>query len=512
MFPPSVRYPCFSLLFMMLALGACKTSLDGPEELAIGEYGTIVNFDEAGHRLSRFDAEGNALDAHGGEVAFFDGRFYLYGESYGCGFGWKQKGTPFCGFKVYSSPDLIHWNDRGFLFDFSTREWQERCDGSTYGCFRPHVVYNDSTGKYVLWINTYDVAVGFRVFEADSPVGLFVERPIPRLAVNSDKEVWINNGDEDLFVDNDGTAYLVYTDWRRDGDLVVEELTPDYLSGTGEFTRLRLRRVEAPSLFRNGSRYYVTFSDPNCGYCTTGTSVVSAPTPMGPWSPAVRISSNSCGGQPGHVSRLPTANGGAWYLYQSDLWNNSEPNEASADLFWAPLSFDSKGSIRPVKCAAVVSAPLRGAPIPPPAALAERYRLACDIGTQGGRIERELRFVAGEAKHLKAISVVLFQKGGADAPLELEVLTSSRAVRAVEVPPEEVSWSPRRITLPVNMSLERGRSYSVRLHGNLRRGCYGVAYRSDIQRGPLTSFVRLQPSGKWVAASERYVALNLILD
>lgn len=39
-------------------------------------------------------------------------------------------------------------------------------------------------------------------------------------------------------------------------------------------------------MFRRGDRYYVTYSDPNCGYCTTGTSYLTAPSPLGPWTGA----------------------------------------------------------------------------------------------------------------------------------------------------------------------------------------------------------------------------------
>lgn len=94
----------------------------------------------------------------------------------------------------------------------------------------------------------------------------------------------VNNGDHDVFVDRDGTAYLAFTDWKVGGEIVVAELDPTYLSGTGRFVRTGTRATEAPSLFRRGDRYYLTYSDPNCGYCITGTSYVTASSPLGPWT------------------------------------------------------------------------------------------------------------------------------------------------------------------------------------------------------------------------------------
>ena len=84
--------------------------------------------------------------------------------------------SAFCGFKTYSSTDLSHWTDWGFLFDATMPVWQTRCNGKTYGCFRPHVIYNKKTKLYVLWINVYDNQVGYRVFVSKSPIGPFFNK------------------------------------------------------------------------------------------------------------------------------------------------------------------------------------------------------------------------------------------------------------------------------------------------------------------------------------------------
>ncbi|WP_375481631.1 family 43 glycosylhydrolase [uncultured Jatrophihabitans sp.] len=241
--------------------------------------------DAAGATL-RFDTAGNAIDAHDGGTVRFGDTYYLYGTSYGCGFTWQGPGSPFCGFRVYSSTDLSRWTDRGALFDAHTPAWQQACNGSTYGCFRPHVVYNAHTRRYVLWFNSYDNTVDYHVFTAARPTGPFVEAPKPTLAINkAASPTGADNGDENLFVDHDGTAYLAYTDWIGGGDLVVEQLDRTYTSGTGRFVRLNTRSTEAPGLFRRGARYYLTYSDPNCGYCGgTGTSYLTASSPLGPWT------------------------------------------------------------------------------------------------------------------------------------------------------------------------------------------------------------------------------------
>ena len=42
---------------------------------------TIVNFNNMGNQITRFDSLAAALDAHDGEIAVFDGVYYLYGTS-----------------------------------------------------------------------------------------------------------------------------------------------------------------------------------------------------------------------------------------------------------------------------------------------------------------------------------------------------------------------------------------------------------------------------------------------
>jgi hypothetical protein len=314
-----------------------------------------TNFDVNGKPVPRLDVNGKQLDAHAGHLAYWNGTYYLYGDTYGCGFAWKQPNAPFCGFRVYTSPDLVAWTDRGTLFDATTDTWQKRCNGNTYGCFRPKVVLNASTHQYVLWFNSYDNVFGYHVLESDNPIGPFTEIGEPKLAVNANAmPAGLNDGDENLFVDADGKAYLAYTDWVKNGDVVVEELDAAYHNGTGRYGRLGQSSTEAPALFRRNDLYYVTYSDPNCGYCAgTGTSYKTAPSPLGPWSTGAKISASSCGGQPSHVSVLP-GRSGTVYVFQSDLWLNGNPSETYANQFWGPLSFDATGKIQNIVCAPTV--------------------------------------------------------------------------------------------------------------------------------------------------------------
>lgn len=450
---------------------------------------TVTNFDGAGDQTVRLDARGNAVDAHDGEISVFNGTYYLYGTSYDCGYRWQVAGTQFCGFKVYTSTDLVHWSDQGYLFDPTSSTWQTRCNGQTYGCFRPHVVYNASTGRYVLWINVYDNSVGYRVFTATQPTGPFTEQAVPTLAVNNSAPVGgVNNGDHAVFVDDDGTAYLAYTDWRSSGDIVVERLSGDYLTGTGAYVRLHQSSTEVPAMFKRSGKYYITYSDPNCGYCGgTGTSYKTASSPLGTWSAGTKVTTNSCGGQPAFVSAIPTTSGTA-YLYASDLWNNANSNEALANYFWAPLSFDGSGGIQPITCQQNFTLALAngaaGVQLPSPdqdqTAGVVGFQSWCDIGRNIARIQT---FVAGRSGTLTSASYTTFQSGNPDAGLEVDVVTANDSLQPTGsalfqtvIPQYSVGWSPRAVTVYPNVPITAGTRYGLVVKSANTTGCYGMVH------------------------------------
>jgi hypothetical protein len=480
-----------------------------------GTRSIIVNSDSSRLQVTRYDVDGNSIDAHDGEIRQFGSTYYWYGTSYDCGFKWNQPDSVFCGFKVYSSGDLLHWADRGLLFDATTTVWQQRCGGQVYGCFRPHVLYNASMKKYVLWINDYSAGVNYRVFESSKPIGPFIEVAVPTLAVNSNGQPFnTNNGDENLFVDADGTGYIIYTDWLSGGDLVVERLNSQYDSGTGTFTRLGTTQVEAPAMFVRTGKYYITFSDMNCGYCNTnGTSYKTAPSPLGPWTPksgnmhpgqGIIISSNSCNGQPTNVAVIPAADGTV-YLYQSDRWNGSN-QEAQANYFWEPLRFNADASIQPLSCVNSFTTPLasgtemtkRPPGSPDQWSGTDGFHTYCDIRSGIERIQTFNATMSGTIKHLGFTTFRADAQPsgnpagpGPNADLVIDIVTvdasgkPTSTLSSNSVPAGRIGYSPRNvIVVPVsatgsNPAIDAGSTYGIYVHTTSTSGCYGVAYNDN---------------------------------
>jgi len=457
---------------------------------------TLVNFNSKGLQITRFDSVAAAIDAHDGEIAYFNETFYLYGTSYDCGYEWGNKNAPFCGFKVYTSKDMVNWTDKGFLFDAQTPVWQSRCNGGTYGCYRPHVIYNQKNNLYVLWINVYDNKVGYRVFTSTSPVGPFAEIAEPRLGINRDASVaGLNNGDHDLFVDDDGTAYLAFTDWRSGGAIMIEKLNADYASGTGEYVKVTKGRTEAPAMMKRNDKYYLLYSDPNCGYCGgTGTSYRTAASPLGPWhpnidSPGINISSDSCGGQPSFVSTIKLKSD-VIFLYGSDLWNNGAKNEALANFYWAPLSFTAEGSIKPIVCQGKVSVLVRPDLTAPPVPVdldstsgTSGFKSHCDIG---GNIQRSQSFVTTRGGTLSAVNFCTFKSGYPNAGLTVEIYQANTAnqptgsaLSSILVLPDSIGWSPKFITVSPQITVREGDRYAIVVKSSTSSGGYGFEYNDS---------------------------------
>lgn len=288
------------------------------------------------------------VDAHDGSIVQDGGTYWLFGTAYECGFALAVVGTPWCGIRAFSSIDLVRWADRGYAVA-PTQLWQDRCAPPLFGCFRAHVA-RSGDGGWVLWLNSYESAVGYHVLVAPSPAGPWAEAAAPVLAAGGGH--LMSRGDEDVLVDAAGRGWVAYTliEGSAPVDIAIERLNPALTSGTGEVVRLGLGRVEAPSLFERDGRFFLTYSDPACPYCPgTGTGLAVGETPLGPWKVGRPISARSCDGQPSEVSRLRLADETIW-LYVSDRWDTGRPDQSKARIWWEPLRFGPDGRPVPLRC------------------------------------------------------------------------------------------------------------------------------------------------------------------
>ena len=279
------------------------------------------------------------------------GGFALVGMSYGdCLFAACSNTTPGnCGFgpgaiRVWRSPSLgqSDWSAPVELLPASQRPT------GTY--FRPHVIYNAATSKWVLWVRWLCCEGGLSQQHTTylSATADALEGPYS-VAVANVSMYWPDSADDNLFVDDDGSAYIVHTARSTGTKIVVERLTPDFTACAGaadpaaRSALIGPGTTEAPALFKVGTTYYVSFAH-LCCYCTVGapTSVFTAPSPLGPYAPLTSLG-NAPGGQQNFVFSAPDRLRGV--LWAANRWG-SDPLHPNAPLFdnslqfWTLLSID----------------------------------------------------------------------------------------------------------------------------------------------------------------------------
>ncbi len=325
------------------------------------------------------DNNGVHINAHGGGIMAHNGKYYWYGEH-------KVEGTigntAQLGVHVYVSDDLYNWIDLGIALQVDEDEQSD----ITKGCIleRPKVIYNEKTGKFVMWFHLelkdqgYDAALS-GVAVSDKPEGPFryirsfrpnaghwpvnVQDYHKKPVHDSIKPTYcggkgclpahpdtlnllgrdFENGqmarDMNLFVDDDGLAYHLYSS-EDNSTLHISQLTDDYLSYSGKYARFFANRyMEAPAIFKTSDgTYYLIASDctgwaPNAARSAKSTSI------WGPWEEL----DNPCIGPGADLTFdsqstfvLPVSGKKDQFIYMGDRWTPDNPIDGR--YIWLPIN------------------------------------------------------------------------------------------------------------------------------------------------------------------------------
>lgn len=329
------------------------------------------------------DRKGEHINAHGGGLLFHEGKYYWYGENRPArGF------TTEVGVEVYSSSDLMNWEDEGVALAVS----EEAGHDIERGCImeRPKVVRNPKTGKFVMLFHLelkgqgYAAArVGFA--ESDSPVGPFrfirslrpnagkwpVDfsrrdiRKAKKLKEADYKEWWtpewreaIREGlllardvpggqmsrDMTVYVDDDGKAYHIYSA-EENLTLNIAELADDYLDYTGRYVRVAPGgQNEAPAIFKRDGVYWMVTS--GCtGWVPNEARMFKATSLWGPWeqlpSPFVgKDAKKSFHTQGTYIFKVEGTEDG--FVFMADRWNPRSLKNSRH--IWLPIDFEADGT------------------------------------------------------------------------------------------------------------------------------------------------------------------------
>ncbi|XVF59264.1 hypothetical protein PTKIN_Ptkin07bG0261600 [Pterospermum kingtungense] len=286
------------------------------------------------------DSEGKPIQAHGGGMLFDErsSTYYWYGEYKDGPTYHNKKGTArvdIIGVGCYSSKDLWTWKNEGIVL--AAKETNETHDLHKSNVLeRPKVVYNEKTGKYVMWMHIDDVnytkaAVGIAI--SDYPTGPFEY-------LRSQRPHGCESRDMSIFKDDDGVAYIIYSS-EHNSELHVGPLTEDYLDVKPDMRRILVgQHREAPALFKYRDTYYMITS--GCtGWAPNEALAHAADSIMGPWE----TMGNPCIGgnkmfrlatflaQSTFVIPLPGIPGS--YIFMADRWNPAELRDSR--YVWLPL-------------------------------------------------------------------------------------------------------------------------------------------------------------------------------
>ncbi len=276
------------------------------------------------------DSDGNYIQAHGGCILEYDGVWYLYGENRNVP---KVDGrNVFGGFCCYSSKDLVNWKNHGVVLDSDKTDPQSELYCNTCIGERPTVLFNRSTGKFVMWFHLdspHYVAAKTGLAVSDSPEGPFKfvkgERPNRR-----------DSRDMTFFADDDGKAYIVSSS-EGNATLLVSELNADYTEYTGanRFACAEQFR-EAPVVLKENGVYYM-FTSTCTGWAPNPMLYATSPNMLSAW----RLLDNPCHGD----KRSTTFDGqgacavkiaGRWYI-MLDHWKPD--NLAMSEYSLLPVDF-----------------------------------------------------------------------------------------------------------------------------------------------------------------------------
>ncbi len=326
------------------------------------------------------DNNGVHINAHGGGILFFEGKYYWYGEHKIEG---RKGNQALVGVHCYSSKDLYNWTDEGIAMSVS----EDPNSPITAGCVieRPKVIYNKKTGKFVLWFHLELKGQGYSAAQtgvavADKPTGPYTFLK----ALNPNAGIWPVNFSEDLkkktfsgdlkdwseewiqavkdglfvqrdfekgqmardmalYVDEDGKAYHIHAS-EENLTLHISELNDDYTGFTGKYIRVvPTGHNEAPSIFKRNGKYYMITS--GCtGWAPNAARLLVSDSVLGNWE----YIENPCVGDDKDLTFhsqstyiLPVAGKKDAFIFMADRW--IPENAIDGRYIWLPVQFKENG-------------------------------------------------------------------------------------------------------------------------------------------------------------------------
>lgn len=277
--------------------------------------------------VTLYDTNGKELHAHGAGIIKVGDYFYWYGEN-------RYSDQSFKSVTMYRSKDLKNWTfQNDILVDTSDS------DLSFAKIERPKIIYNESTGQYVMWMHKEG---GDNYGQARAAVASSSTIDGNYTYHGSFRPLNHMSRDATAFVDTDGSAYFISAA-NENADLHIYRLTADYKSIDYLVQKIWVaKHREAPALMiRNG--YYIIISSGTSGWDPNQARYGYATSIDGNWSDTIALGDSiTFDSQPTFILPLEGASGTS-YMYMGDRW--LDPTYQDSKYVWLPIDFSGDTSL-----------------------------------------------------------------------------------------------------------------------------------------------------------------------
>lgn len=291
------------------------------------------------------DDRGLPVHAHGGHILRDNGFFYFIGENR----------TGRSKVSCYRSKDLKTWEFRGNLLTVDSKTQKHYFDTHLeldipgqkasigVGCNieRPKVIYNEKTGKYVMWMH-WEMPNDYR--EARCAVAVCDTIDGEYTYLGSFNPLGYMSRDCTLFKDDDGTAYFISAA-NNNADMHIYRLTDDYLAIDSLVQILWPGQWrEAPTVFKKDGIYYMLTS--GCtGWAPNQSSYAFARSMDGEWSERFNLGDETTYRSQPTCVICPENDLGGKYYYLGDRWGGGGENYFKSEYVLLPLTIHEDGRL-----------------------------------------------------------------------------------------------------------------------------------------------------------------------
>lgn len=305
-----------------------------------------------------YDSNGKVINAHGGGITNYNNTFYWYGEYR------EKKGPVKKGFSLYSSSDLIHWDNRGVVFDINKNQSLSNGDIQSGAIFeRPKVIYDKNTKKFLMFFHFERKGEGYKSALIGLATSILPEGPFEyirsfRLNANTlphgindinqiekgsrfkhDYHDGQMSRDLNVFIDTDSSVYLVSAS-ENNSTLIITKLTKDLMHLDKFFVRVAPGGYnEAPILFRKNNFYYLITSGTS-GWVPNQARLFMAKSIEGHWSyigsPVISLSEQDVKTTFYSQGAFVTRYKGTDY-FVADRWNQADLS--ASKYIWIPIKW-----------------------------------------------------------------------------------------------------------------------------------------------------------------------------